>query len=399
MCTGINLRLTALILLSTAFFSTWAQTTTNHADQKKLLEYDKIVHAMAVVKANNVQVPPEWAIMQRQLIAVMEQAAPYYLKRFTRPDGATYGKGPYDDVYEMFYNWPELYAISGNGFLFETAVKEYNAITRNNTAYADDSIDYHHQLFKEYPRNDDFFHISEGLTAFYNLALGDPTLPENVQRARRFAGLYLNEDAEAQNYDAKHNVIKSIFTGSKGPLTSSDATYNLQYGHASLYPKITDLEPGWANNSKRKKQIQDMYDQMVTRTDVPVNLAATGVMTNAYLYTGEEKYKAWVLNYVDAWIKRIAANGGLLPDNVGQTGKVGEYRSGQWWGGLYGWYGRYGLMMMFSQLSVATENAYLLSGDPKYLDLLRSQITSLMQRSMTTKEGQLLVPYRYKKEG
>ena len=399
MRTGINFRLTALALLSTAFFTSSAQTTTINADQARQLDYDKAVKAMAVVKASNVELPPEWAIMQRQLIAVMEQAGPYYLKRFTRPDGTIYGTGPYDDVYEMFYNWPELYAISGNYFLFETAVKEYNAITRTNTAYTKDSIDYNHQLFNEYPRNDDLFHISEGMTAFYNLGLGDPTLPENIQRAKRFAGLYLNEDAEAQNYDPKHHVVKSIFTGSKGPLTSSDATYNLQYGHASLYPTIKNLEPGWSDNPKRKKQIQDIYDQMITRTDVPVNLAATGIMTNAYLYTGEEKYKEWVLSYVDAWIRRIAANGGLLPDNVGRTGKVGEYRNGQWWGGLYGWYGRYGLTMMFSQLSVASENAYLLSGDPKYLNLLRSQITSLLQRSITTKEGQLLVPYRYKKEG
>jgi hypothetical protein len=41
----------------------------------------------------------------------------------------------------------------------------------------------------------------------------------------------------------------------------------------------------------------------------------------------------------------------------------------------------------------------MLSGDPKYLDLLRSQINSIMQRAKYTKEGQMLVPYRYKKEG
>lgn len=389
-------RITLLLLLIISSFTCRSQNTTNASNNAKNTATG---NEMAVIKASVIEMPPDWAVMQRHLIQVMEQAAPYYLKRFTRPDGTFYGKGPYDDVYEMFYNWPELYAISGNEFLFETAVKEYNAITRSNTTYSNDSIDYYHQLYKEYPRNDDFFHISEGLTAFYNLALGDPTLPENIQRARRFAGLYLNEDPEAQNYDPKHNVIKSIFTGSKGPLTSSDATYNLRYGHASLYPKIDNLESDWTEDPKRKKQIQALYDQMVTRTDVPVNLAATGLMTNAYLYTGEEKYKEWVLNYVDAWMKRISENGGLLPDNIGQTGKVGEYRNGQWWGGLYGWYGRYGLMMMFSELSVASENAYLLSGDPKYLDLLRLQINGLISRGKTTEEGQLLVPFRYKKEG
>ena len=55
------------------------------------------------------------------------------------------------------------------------------------------------------------------------------------------------------------------------------------------------------------------------------------------LYTGEEKYKRWVLEYVDSWIRRIQENDGIIPDNVGPTGKVGEAREGQWWGGLHGW--------------------------------------------------------------
>lgn len=242
MSNGIHLRLTVFALLSTVFFTTRAQTTVNPNQPAKLSGYDKIINAMAVVKAGNVPIPPEWAILQRQRISVMEQGASYYLKKFTCSDGSSFGKGPFDDVYEMFYNWPELYGISGNEFLYQTAVKEYNAITRNDTTYCNDSIDYFHQLYKEYPRNDDFFHISEGLTAFYNLALGDPSLPENIQRARRFAGLYLNEDPDAQNFDAKHKIIKSIFTGSKGPLTTSDATYNVRFGHASFYPEIDSLE-------------------------------------------------------------------------------------------------------------------------------------------------------------
>ncbi|MEO9005296.1 MAG: hypothetical protein ABI288_11190 [Ginsengibacter sp.] len=395
----LTLRWIILPLLFIASFAARSQITNNTNIGTTVMKNTDLEKRMTVVKGSILEIPPDWAIMQRQLIKTIEHAAPYYVKRFTRVDGSIYGKGPYDDVFEMFYNWPELYAISGNEFLNRTALNEYNAIIRSNTAFSNDSIDYDHQLYEEFPRHDDFFHISEGMTAFYNLALGNPMLPENIDRARRFAGYYLNENPEAQNYDSIHSVIKSIFTGSQGPLTSSDATYNLRYGHASLYPVIANLEPDWTNNPKRKKEIQTIYDRMVTRTDVPVNLAATGLMTNAYLYTGDEKYKKWVLNYVEVWMKRIAENNGLLPDNVGRTGKTGEYRNGQWWGGLYGWYGRYGLMMMFSELSVASENAYLLSGDPKYLDLLRSQVIGLMNRGKTTKEGQLLVPFRYKKEG
>ncbi len=397
---NFNLSLIVFTLLVTASFTSWCQTTTNKADTNKiLLEYTRSLNQKVTVNASMVETPPDWAIMQRHLIRTIEQAAPYYVQRFTRRDGTTYGKGPYDDVYEMFFNWPELYAIGGNEYLFKTALKEYNAITRSNTVYSIDSVDYFHDLYKEFPRHGDFFHISEGITLFYNLGLGDPTIPGNIQRARRFAGFYLNEDPEAQNFDPTHTIIKSINTGSQGPLTSSGAIYNLRYGHASLYPNVENLEPDWLEHPERLEKIQALYDQMVTQTDVPSNLLATNLMTNAYLYTGDEKYKKWVLDYVDAWMQRISKNGGLLPDNVGQTGKIGEYRNGQWWGGMYGWYGRYGLMMMFSSLTIASESAYMLSGDPKYLDLLRSQITRLMQRAKTTREGQLLVPYRYKKEG
>jgi hypothetical protein len=352
-----------------------------------------------LLKASKIEPHPEWAIMQRHLMKTIEEAAPQYVKKFTQKDGTPYGKGPYDDVYEMFFNWPEMYAMGGSEYIFETALKSYNAITLNNSAYVKDSIDYNHQLYKEFPRKDDWFHISEGITLFYNLGLGDPKLSENVKRAKRFAGFYMNDDSEAQNFNTEHKTIKSIFTGSEGPATTSSAEYNLRYGHTSLAPVLDYLEPEWHKKPERQKEIQKLYDQIITRTDVPVNLLATGLITNAYLYTGEEKYKKWVLDYVDAWMKRIAENGGLLPDNIGQTGKIGEYRNGQWWGGLYGWYGRYGVLMEYSALSVASECAYLLSGDSKYLDLLRSQINSIMQRAKFTKEGQMLVPFRYKKEG
>lgn len=365
---------------------------------QKLKNADFFKNAV-LIKASKIEPHPEWAIMQRHLMKTIEEAAPHYVKKFTQKDGTPYGKGPYDDVYEMFFNWPEMYAMGGSEYIFETALKSYNAITLNNSAYVKDSIDYNHQLYKEFPRNDDWFHISEGITLFYNLGLGDPKLSENVKRAKRFAGFYMNEDPEAQNFNQEHKTIKSIFTGSEGPATTSSAVYNLRYGHTSLAPIVKYLEPEWHERPERQKEIQQLYDQIITRTDVPVNLLATGLITNAYLYTGEEKYKKWVLDYVDAWMKRIAENGGLLPDNIGQTGKIGEYRNGQWWGGLYGWYGRYGVLMEFSALSVASECAYMLSGDSKYLDLLRSQINNILERAKFTKEGQMLVPFRYKKEG
>ena len=87
---------------------------------------------------------------------------------------------------------------------------------------------------------------------------------------------------------------------------------------------------------------------IVLNGDIPNTLGATALVTNAYLYTGDERYKRWVLEYVDVWLDRMRRNGGIMPDNVGPTGQIGEQRGGQWWGGLYGWYHFGGFNVMFS---------------------------------------------------
>ena len=49
---------------------------------------------------------------------------------------------------------------------------------------------------------------------------------------------------------------------------------------------------------------------------------ATSLITSAYLYTGDDKYKQWVLDYVQAWMDRTEENGGIIPDYVGPSGKM-----------------------------------------------------------------------------
>ena len=339
--------------------------------------------------------PPEWAVLERRLISAMEEAAPYYLERFTRRGGTPYGDGPYDDVYEMFFNWPLFYAMGADEKMLNWAVTEFNAITRHCTVFDPVPKDYHHQLYKEFPEHDDWFHISEGMMAFYDFGVADPTIPENIARARRFAGFYMNEDPEAKNFDPERKLVPAIFTGSKGPAEHVDGTYALRVGHVSLHPVIGNLEEDWYARADRRREILDIFDTIATPCDVPINLGIAGLMTNAYLYTGEKKYKAWVIDYVNAWMERIRENNGIIPDNVGRSGKIGEYRNGQWWGGFFGWTAVYSVHMIHGALSVASECAQLLTGDVRYLNLLRSQLDVLLNESITTAEGQMLVPYQY----
>ena len=324
----------------------------------------------------------------------MEDAAPLYLKKYTYRGGTMTGSAKLDDDYECFDKWVMLYIIGGDEKLLNAGLTEWNAITRywENTKGG---------VYKEFVAHNDMLHLSEGYIGFQYFGLADPKIPENVERSKRFAGFYLGEDPGANNYDPVHKVIRGISTGSKGPSEKHDASwYNISYGHVSLEPFVKDseIEWDWDKKPERREELTKLYDKIATPCDYPLNTAITGLVTNAYIYTGDEKYKKWVLDYVDAWMERIKQNNGIIPDNVGRTGKIGEYRNGQWWGGTYGWTSRYSVHIITTGLITAMQCAYLLSGDPKYIDLLRSQSDMLLSKSKDV-QGQLLIPYKYSPEG
>lgn len=342
---------------------------------------------MPSIRATGRHAPPEWAVLQRRLIAVMNEAAPEYLRAFTHRGGAFKVHGKVDDDYECFRNWPLFYAIGGDARVLNRSIEQWNAVTRYWT-YENPA------LTDEFMKHYDMLHLAEAYVGFQYFGLADPHIPENTLRARRFAGYYLG----MPNYDPVHKIVRSPFTGAAGPLFHSDARYMLNYGHASLLPMLTHLEPGWDKDPKRAAEIQALYDRVVIQGDVIMNLAVTGLVTHAYIQTGDEKYKRWVLEYVDAWMERTRRNNGIIPDNVGLNGVIGENRKGQWWGGFFGWTGRYSLEMIFNSLVTAAECAYLLSGESRYLDLLRSQLDLLLKNSVQ-RDGDLLVPYRYGPQG
>ncbi|MEW6752172.1 MAG: hypothetical protein AB1505_14495 [Candidatus Latescibacterota bacterium] len=347
--------------------------------------------ALPVVRPQHPEPVPVWATGQRHLIEAIEQAVPLFLRKYVHRGGTLKAHGKLDDDYECFTSWPLFYALGGDECVLEWSLQAWNGITRQWT-YRQQAV------HREFVRHADMLHLSEGYVGFQNFGLADPTIPEHVDRARRFAGFYLGEDPEAPNYDPDLRLIRSPFTGSGGPLFTSSADYVLIYGHASLHPVVPDLEPGWEKDAPRRALVQRLYDQVVVNGDVPMNLAITGLVTHAFLLTGDEKYRRWVLEYVNSWIERTARNGGIIPDNVGLSGQVGEPRGGQWWGGFFGWSGRYSVWMVFHALSTAVECAYLLSRDPKYLAFYRSQVDYLLERA-AVRDGDLLVPYKMGPQG
>ncbi|MBC8099185.1 MAG: hypothetical protein H7Y11_07060 [Armatimonadetes bacterium] len=373
---------------------------------------------------------PSWAVWQRKLIETMSHAVYPFLAKYTREDSTLiwreYHEDSYqsrdgaDDFYESFYNWALLYLLGGDDHLLALAHRAWDAVTQQLTELG--------LVHKEYERGYDQFHQGESYIYFYFLCLADPTHPKLIERARRFAGFYLNEDPEAQNYDPDHKIIRAPHNGSVGPRWGYFdgeisygwypymAPYGLPYQDVEGVTSYDDLkDPSLA------RRMGEVMEARMGKGDVATNLIVTSLVANTYLLTSEPKYRQWLLEYVDAWRERARQNGGLLPDNVGLSGQVGEYINGKWYGGLYGWSWPHGYYNIGMAALVAGANAYLLTGNPDYLDLPRTQIDTIHQLGKTHTLGSLatslghhwigmlhehtpetevfVVPYRYQDSG
>ena len=351
-----------------------------------------------------VQTPPEWAVLERELIDKINDAAPKVLKKYTRPDGTLFWPNHpefqsfdgLDDAYESFHNWPLFYMLGGDAQFLVDAQHEFEVITKDMTRFGS-GHDYP-MVYKEYQPGYDWFHQSEGNYLFYMLCMADPSHETNLERAKRFAGFFMNEDPEALNYDPEHKIIKCVMNGSKGPafwILERESFYppngyNLPFIDV---PGCTSREVMLENDDLRDLMGRVVYERQ-GKGDAVGNLAATTLATNAYMFTGEEKYKEWVQEYVDAWIARKDENGGIVPDNVGLSGIIGEHIEGKWYGARYGWSHPHGWHSIGQAVSVAGQNAALLHQDLSYMDFPRSQIDVLIENGIEHND-QLYVPQKH----
>lgn len=328
--------------------------------------------------------PPVWALLERRLIDVMNESVYVFLDKYTHGDGPRQheliwrdelrGRDGADDFYESFYNWPLLYLLGGSDDLLALGLRQWDAMTRQLTRLG--------LVHKEYERGYDQFHQSESYIYFYLLCLADPTHPVLIDRARRFAGFYLNEDPDAQNYDPEHNIIRAPHNGSGGPrwgMRDSDGPMSYQYSpgmavYGLPYYNLPGIESAEdLKDPDKARRMGEAMAQGMSRGDVAANLGVAPLIANAYLLTGDPKYRDWLLRYVRGWMDRARENDGLLPDTVGLSGKVGEYLDGKWYGGLYGWTWPHGFYNLQYAALVAAQSCLLLTNDLGYLDLPRRQ--------------------------
>jgi len=309
--------------------------------------------------------PPPWAYMERALLAENARLMKVFAERYVNPNDGSFecvehwggADGP-DDIMENFYNWPMVYILGGERetldllrFIWEGHLRQYTRVGM-----------YHREFITSF----DWEHNGEGLAPFLLLPLADPDDLRNRQRLIRFADFYTGRDRSAGNYDPEHKIIKSILNGSRGP-------------------KLEATGKDWGD----REDVQRYADWTNVRGDVPMNLIVTSLVANAYILTGEDHYRDWVIEYVDAWRKRAAANNGWMPSIVGLNGQVGEGWNGKWYGGIMGWDWTFGGWVILGRaVRIGFANATLLGG-PEYVDTLRAQGQRLLENRMQSEAGLL----------
>ena len=359
--------------------------------------------------------PPAWALMERDLLRLNSEACERFASKYLDERGyllhtPRWGTldGP-DDAIETFHNWTLLHALGASDSvlkLFKKALeghlKQYSELKTTKTELARNGA-----YYREFITMSDWFHTGEGMRGFMFLGLSEPESPLLLERMKRFAGLYMNEDPAAPNYDPKHKIIRSLWTGSRGPMLRKATTYDW----------VGDPVPGRFHilhspaGRKKMLDLEKVYPKMLAHCDEyldsvgdhPLNLASTNLALNAYMLSQESKYREWVLEYVDAWKERTEANGGNIPTNIGPDGTIGGEYGGRWYKGTYGWNftifdGEIEKIAHRNTFSTGMwsgfGNAFLLTGDRGYIDTLRRQMDNLYAQKKVI-DGQVMIPQMY----
>ena len=355
--------------------------------------------------------PPEWALLQRELVRAKTDACREFFDRYFDERGyleevPRWGgnDGP-DDAIENLTDWPVLHALGAHDdvmHMYKTAweghLKQYTEAKTADVPFARDGM-----YYREFPVTFDWLHNGESMSVYGLQGLGDPYDPEFKRRARRYAGLYMDEDPLAKNYDPEHKVIRSMFNGSRGPLMRKATALDWAGDYIEVEGRF---KPGHGERSY-EEMLGHFKDYNDIVGDHPMNLGATSLVLNAFMSTGEDRYREWIHDYIGAWRDRTFANGGIIPSNVGLDGTIGGACDGKWYGGTYGW-GFTVVVPQNGELShrpffvlryfLGFGNALLATGDHSYVNAVRRTIDAV-NSNVSEIDGRKMYPRMFGDDG
>lgn len=356
-----------------------------------------------MIESGECWIPPEWALLQRKIIDLLDFAAVEFVERYTRPDGTLVWKKHWpgmdgsDDPYEGFMNFPLFYMLGGSKHVHQESRRIYDAITWQWAQYG--------QIYREYDAYYDWMHHGESNLMIYFFGLADPSVMKDRQRSLFFADLFTGYDGEADNYDRELKLMRSPIQGSRGP--RFEQTWEDWSTHREVLdnypPPFEDIPdvPGpkcpWTDDHVYEEILLRIKERMA-KGDVPLNLTSTALAAHAFMYAGREQHYDFVIEYLHAWKERTIANEGIMPDNVGLSGMTGEHMDGKWWGGYYGWRWPHGAFTIIEPSIIAGSSAVLLTGEDSHLDLARSQLDMLWEKRKWV-DDHWVVPHKHMDAG
>jgi hypothetical protein len=352
--------------------------------------------------------PPRWATLERQLLSANAPACREFFDKYFDTRGhlqcvVRWGAndGP-DDAFENFNRWPELHALGASDDVLQMFLKGHDGLIDQYTAAKTTDVPIARQgmYYKEFIVQSDWMHHGEGLQLFDRMGLSIPMDATYQQRARRFAGFYMGEDPEAPNYDPVHKIIRSMENGSRGPMLRKATA--IDWVGDPFDVKGFDALHGESTFDQFLAHYEEYGDVV---GDHFLNLVATTLPMNAYLLDGASKYKTWIVEYMDAWLDRMAGNHGIIPSFVDLDGRIGG-PDGRWWNNAYGWgfspvnpvTGRREDRNRIPRALVGFNNALLVTGDQKYVDAWRAMIDAVNANAREI-EGRRQYPSRYGPDG
>ena len=293
--------------------------------------------APATLRIATPMAAPDWAVLQRRLLAANAAACEAFYARYIDERGwlkvfARWGAndGP-DDAAESTNDWALLHALGGSDRILDLYQRAWEGHLRQYTAARTVEVPIARQgmYFREFPVQMDWQHNAEGLTTFNCMGLSTPRDAKLIERTMRYADFYTGRDPTVRNYDPKLRIVRSLMNGSRGPKLTRASELDWA-GDPFAAGARFHMEHGETTYAQTLAHYAEYGDVV---GDNPLNLQSTTLGLNAFALGAGDRYRIWALDYLDAWVDRARANSDILPSRVGLDGTVPR----DWWSGVYGW--------------------------------------------------------------